>query len=62
MKIQEHILIIEDDDIFRKALVDALLKEGYKEVKGDCNGEDAIKLAQTKPFDLIVADVRLRNG
>lgn len=58
---KEHILIIEDDEAFRKTLATLLKKEGYS-VTGVSNGFQAIELAKESLFELIVADVRLPKG
>ena len=58
---KEHILIIEDDEAFRKTLATLLKKEGYS-VTGVSNGFQAIELAKKSLFELIVADVRLPKG
>lgn len=58
---KEHILIIEDDEAFRKTLTNLLKKEGYS-VTGVSNGFQAIELAKKSLFELIVADVRLPKG
>ena len=52
------ILVIEDDDIFRRTLDNALSNEGY-EVTGARDGTGAVELAKKQHFDLIIADVRL---
>jgi len=58
---KENILIIEDDDAFRKTLTNLLEKEGYS-VTGASDGFAAIELAKETLFELIVADVRLPKG
>ena len=58
---KERILIIEDDETFRKTLISLLEKEGYA-VKGASDGLEAIDLAKKSLFELIIADVRLPKG
>ena len=58
---KEQILIIEDDEAFRKTLTNLLKKEGYS-VTGVSDGFQAIELAKKRLFELIVADVRLPKG
>ncbi|MCD6422209.1 response regulator [bacterium] len=55
------ILVIEDDELFRDAIIEILRDEGY-EVEGAGNGEEAIKLAEEYFFNLIISDVRLPGG
>ncbi|MBA7471010.1 Sensor histidine kinase RcsC [subsurface metagenome] len=58
---KEQILIIEDDEAFRKTLTNLLKKEGYS-VTGVSDGFQAIELAKKSLFELIIADVRLPKG
>jgi len=58
---KEHILIIEDDEFFRKILTHMLEKEGYL-VVGAGDGHRAIEAAKETFFELIIADVRLPGG
>ncbi|MBI3929845.1 MAG: response regulator [Armatimonadetes bacterium] len=56
MKIQ--ILVVEDDDLMRTRLVEALQEEGYG-VTSAASGEAAVELAREQTFDLVVADIRM---
>ena len=58
---KEHILIIEDDESFCKALTLMLEKEGYL-VASASDGHQAIEAAKKTFFDVIVADVKLPGG
>jgi len=58
---KERILIIEDDEFFRKILTRMLEKEGYL-VVGAGDGYQAIEAAKETFFELIIADVRLPGG
>lgn len=58
---KEQILIIEDDEAFRKTLTNLLKKEGYS-VTGVSDGFQAIEIAKEGLFELIIADVRLPKG
>ena len=58
---KERILIIEDDESFRKTLTVVLEKEGYV-VAGASDGHQAIEAAKRTFFELVVADVRLPGG
>jgi two-component SAPR family response regulator len=55
-----RILVLEDDVMMLETLVDTLLDEGY-EVEPAQNGREAIAKAREKPFDLILADVRMEG-
>jgi putative nucleotidyltransferase with HDIG domain len=54
----DRILVIEDDEIFRKTLVKTLTRENYQ-VKGVEDGAKAIALFEQTGFDIIISDVRL---
>lgn len=54
----ESILILEDDENYRSLLADTLSDEGY-EVTEAASAEEAIACAQTRPFHLILSDVRM---
>jgi two-component system response regulator HydG len=53
------ILIVEDDENLRLALLDNLQEEGY-DVQGAEDGATAIALVGANEFDLIVLDIRRR--
>jgi two-component system cell cycle sensor histidine kinase/response regulator CckA len=52
----ETILLVEDEDAVRTFSARALREKGYKVIEADC-GEEAIKIAQTETFDLLITDV-----
>ncbi|MBX3171830.1 MAG: response regulator [Candidatus Eremiobacteraeota bacterium] len=54
----QYILLLEDDEDFRELLADLLSGEGYVVVEADL-AQKAIDLAQTRPFHLILSDVRM---
>ncbi len=56
--VADRILVIEDDDIFRKTLVKTLQRENY-EVEGVEDGLKAVAIFKERPFDIIISDVRL---
>lgn len=58
MSAEERILVIEDDDSLREDLVMILTDEGYS-VQSCASGLDALELAQTQNFDLVVSDIRM---
>jgi len=59
----EHILLVEDEQALRTALEMRLRGEGYV-VDPAVDGEEALRKATSLPFDLIILDVMLpiRNG
>ncbi|HTZ30958.1 MAG TPA: response regulator transcription factor [Methylomirabilota bacterium] len=59
----EHILLVEDEQALRTALEMRLRGEGYV-VDAAVDGEEALRKATSLPFDLIILDVMLpiRNG
>ena len=59
----EHILLVEDEEALRTALEVRLRAEGYV-LDAAVDGEEAVRKATNLPFDLIILDVMLpyRNG
>lgn len=55
-----HILLLEDDQHMRAALVQVLTDQGY-EVTAVTRGEEAVEKARAHSFDLIVADIRMEG-
>src|SRR5438034_11791800 len=62
-EMNEHILLVEDEQALRTALEIRLRAEGYV-LDTAVDGEEALRKATNMPFDLIVLDVMLpvRNG
>jgi DNA-binding response OmpR family regulator len=54
------ILIIEDDDLFRGTLADALESQGYT-VSQAADGDDGVKRYHAAPTDLVLTDVVMPN-
>ena len=52
------LLIVDDDDDFRKVITMALSDEGF-EVDDSATGEDAIKAARNREYDLILLDINM---
>jgi two-component system cell cycle sensor histidine kinase/response regulator CckA len=52
----ETILLVEDEDSVRMFSARALREKGYKVLEADC-GEDAIRIAHSEKFDLLITDV-----
>src|SRR5512132_3356868 len=53
-----HILLVEDEPVIRE-LVKSMLSDGEVEVECAENGAEGLRLAKTKPFQLILLDVVL---
>ncbi len=53
-----HILVAEDDENIRMGLVDILESESYR-VTQAANGEKAMELYRSNPFDLILLDIMM---
>ena len=53
-----HILIVDDDDGHRMML-EALLKKWKFQISSAENGRQALEMAQSKPFDTILMDIRM---
>lgn len=55
---KENILVVEDEEDLLELVRYNLAKDGYN-VLGVTTGEDALRLARTRPFDLAVLDLML---
>jgi CheY-like chemotaxis protein len=56
---QTHVLFLEDEDLIRAVVVEALVEAGFR-VTEACNGEAALDLLEeTHRFDLLLADVHM---
>ncbi len=53
-----RILIVDDEEIIRDLLYDALSQTGYK-VKVAINGRDAVKQIENEPFEIVITDLRM---
>lgn len=56
--IGKHILCIEDEHFISELYVRALLKAGYN-VTVEVDGREALKLAQTNKYDIILLDLMI---
>ncbi|MDR1034838.1 MAG: response regulator, partial [Holosporales bacterium] len=52
----ETILLVEDEDAVRTFSARALREKGYRVIEADC-GEEALKIARTEKFHLLITDV-----
>lgn len=55
-----RVLVLEDHDQMRQALVEALEDEGY-EVVSATRGEEAVERASEAAFDLLITDIRMEG-
>jgi len=54
------ILLIEDDELFRVALADALTERGYNVTQAG-DGAQGVKLFRAAPADLVITDIVMPN-
>ena len=52
------ILVVDDEDPIRRLIEFELKDDGY-EVLTAANAQDALKLVQTEPLDLVILDIRM---
>ncbi|WP_170920311.1 response regulator [Desulfacinum hydrothermale] len=52
------ILIVDDDDVYRDILKDAITAEGT-ELKLASSGEEALELIDSEPFDILITDLNM---
>ncbi|HUU50861.1 MAG TPA: response regulator [Nitrospinota bacterium] len=58
LKIKPTILIVEDEELFRKSLGRLIDRLGYKAISVS-NAEEALELTKNASFDLILTDIKL---
>jgi len=58
MKMQKHILLVEDDEAIREMVANFLLLEGF-EVTTANNGEEALQYCLNQTFDLVILDIMI---
>jgi len=58
MKMQKHILLVEDDESIREMVANFLLLEGF-EVTTANNGEEALQYCLNQNFDLVILDIMI---
>ncbi len=54
----QKILVVDDVRLNRELIIQILLRQGYQ-VESAANGAEAVHLAQLKPFDLILMDLKM---
>jgi two-component system response regulator YesN len=54
-----NILVADDEPLERELLSDALYKAGFNEIREASNGEEVIRMAETRDYDLILMDIRM---
>ncbi len=52
------VLVVDDDDPIRKLIELEMQDEGYKVLTAS-NAQDALKLVQSEPLDLVILDIRM---
>jgi two-component system OmpR family response regulator len=57
----KHVLVVDDDDLVRKTIETALTSAGF-EVMAAATAAEALKLAESRHFDLATIDVVLPDG
>jgi len=55
---KEQILVVDDEPDLLSTLTTVLSNEGYR-VKDALNGNDAIRIFKSEPFDLVITDIRM---
>lgn len=58
LKIKPTILIVEDEELFRKSLGRLIDRLGYKATSVS-NAEEALELTKNASFDLVLTDIKL---
>jgi DNA-binding response OmpR family regulator len=54
------ILLIEDDELFRSTLAEALSSQGYTVIQA-VDGDEGVKMYKARPTDLVLTDVVMPN-
>ena len=54
----EKILIVDDEEGMRKLLGRVLAKNGYESVAA-ASGAEALRLAESEQFDLVITDIKM---
>jgi YesN/AraC family two-component response regulator len=54
---KKKVLIVDDDSLIREVTKEVVEEENDFEVSEASNGKEALKLAQQKPFDLLITDI-----
>ena len=54
------ILLIEDDDLFRDALANALIERGYTVMQAR-DGDEGLRIFRVEPADLVLTDIVMPN-
>ena len=53
------ILIVDDDPVIQELIKTMLVKDGYKNIQATDSGEEALKMLQESPPDLMILDIQL---
>ncbi|HJZ86218.1 MAG TPA: EAL domain-containing protein [Polyangia bacterium] len=57
-RVRGRVLIVDDEELIVRAFRRTLQRAGY-EVEGVCEGERALALLRTEPFDVVLSDIRM---
>jgi len=52
------ILVVDDENAIRMLIEAELVEEGYRVLTAN-NAQDALKMVQTEPLDLVILDIRM---
>ncbi|MBD3347332.1 MAG: response regulator [Chitinivibrionales bacterium] len=55
---REHILVVDDDSLFRESIIEILCRQGY-DPEPAANGEEAIRSFRSGVFDLVISDMKM---
>jgi DNA-binding NtrC family response regulator len=58
---RNRVLVADDEEVFRRTTVEILRREGY-EAEGVSDGLEGLQALLEKPFDLVVADLRMSGN
>lgn len=54
----EHILVVDDDDLIRRTVEKLLSRQGFTVTLAE-SGEQAVEMAASQAFDMVISDVRM---
>jgi len=58
---QPRILVVDDEQDFLETLVNRLIKRKF-DASGVSNGWDALHMIKSRPFDVVVLDIKMPGG
>jgi len=57
-----HVLVVDDEPDIVEIIAFSFRHAGYVNVHSASSGNQAVALARTRPFDIVVTDVRMPDG